>query len=332
MTGNDMTPPAFSPRLSDLALALGLLTRLPLPTSVFPSDSARPAAHAAWAYPLAGAVVAMIALLVGSAAMILGLPPAAAALLTLLAGTIVTGAMHEDGLADCADGFWGGWTKERRLEIMKDSQIGTYGVIALIALLVGSAAMILGLPPAAAALLALLAGTIVTGAMHEDGLADCADGFWGGWTKERRLEIMKDSQIGTYGVIALIASFGLRWIALTLLFEAQTMLVMIGAAMVSRAAMVAVMSLLPHARSTGLSHLTGAPTRSVALLAGGLGIAAAFVLLPMAFGVLLMVATLSASWMAIARAKIGGQTGDVLGATQQLSEIVVLLACAAALT
>ena len=260
MTGNDMTPPAFSPRLSDLALALGLLTRLPLPASVFPSDSARPAAHAAWAYPLAGAVVA------------------------------------------------------------------------LIALLVGSAAMILGLPPAAAALLALLAGTIVTGAMHEDGLADCADGFWGGWTKERRLEIMKDSQIGTYGVIALIASFGLRWIALTLLFEAQTMLALIGAAMVSRAAMVAVMSLLPHARSTGLSHLTGAPTRSVVLLAGGLGIAAAFFLLPMAFGVLLMVATLSASWMAIARAKIGGQTGDVLGATQQLSEIAVLLACAAALT
>ncbi len=56
---------------------------------------------------------------------------------------------------------------------------------------------------------------MMTGAMHEDGLADTVDGFWGGWTVQRRLEIMKDSHIGSYGVIALVLSLGLRWMALS---------------------------------------------------------------------------------------------------------------------
>ena len=112
----------------DLRLALGLLTRLPLPST---PDMAR-GAQAAWAWPLAGlapAALAALAMALGSA---LGVLPGVAAALGLAVSVMVTGAMHEDGLADTADGLWGGWTPERRLEIMKDSRIGAYGVIALI--------------------------------------------------------------------------------------------------------------------------------------------------------------------------------------------------------
>ncbi len=89
-------------------------------------------ALAAWAYPLVGVVVGGLGAVTGALALWLGLPAPLAAGLVLLAMIAVTGALHEDGLADTADGFWGGWDRARRLEIMKDSQIGSYGVIALI--------------------------------------------------------------------------------------------------------------------------------------------------------------------------------------------------------
>ena len=76
-----------------------------------------------------------------------------------------------------------------------------------------------GLGLGISAVIAIVCGVIVTGALHEDGLADCADGFWGGWTKARRLEIMKDSVIGTYGMIALVLSLLLRWYVLTLMID-----------------------------------------------------------------------------------------------------------------
>ena len=112
----------------DLRLALGLLTRLPLPST---PDMAR-GAQAAWAWPLAGlapAALAALAMTLGSA---LGVLPGVTAALGLAVSVMVTGAMHEDGLADTADGLWGGWTPERRLEIMKDSRLGTYGVLGLV--------------------------------------------------------------------------------------------------------------------------------------------------------------------------------------------------------
>ena len=110
----------------DIATATALLTRLPVP---FTADRA---AAAAWAYPVTGLFVATLAAAVASLALAFGLPPALAAGLVLAIQVIVTGAMHEDGLADSADGLWGGWTRARRLEIMRDSRIGTYGVLALV--------------------------------------------------------------------------------------------------------------------------------------------------------------------------------------------------------
>ncbi|MFT4960036.1 MAG: adenosylcobinamide-GDP ribazoletransferase, partial [Paracoccaceae bacterium] len=114
----------------DIAVALVLLTRLPLPA--LPDHAFRRQAYASWAFPLVGALVAMIAGGIGWGAFRLGLPLAAAAGILLGVQIILTGAMHEDGLADSVDGLWGGFSRERRLEIMKDSAIGTYGVLALI--------------------------------------------------------------------------------------------------------------------------------------------------------------------------------------------------------
>ena len=131
--------------------------------------------------------------------------------------------------------------------------------VALPACLVAALALSLGLPPMVAAGLALAVQILLTGAMHEDGLADTADGFWGGFDKARRLEIMKDSQIGTYGVLALILGLGLRWMALAALLETAGPWLLVGLAALSRAAMPVLMHGLPNARQAGLSHGVGRP-------------------------------------------------------------------------
>lgn len=113
-------------RINEIFRAVGLMTRLPVPFR--PGNMAR----AMWAVPIAGALVGVLA---GGAlwgAALLGLPDLACALLALAVGAFATGALHEDGLADCADGFWGGATPSRRLEIMRDSRSGAYGVLALV--------------------------------------------------------------------------------------------------------------------------------------------------------------------------------------------------------
>ena len=168
---------------------------------------------------------------------------------------------------------------------------------------------------------------MMTGAMHEDGLADTADGFWGGWTVARRLEIMKDSHIGSYGVIALILSLGLRWMALTLLFEAGLALpALIAMGALSRAVMPGLLHALPFAREGGLSRSVGRVSFDTAVLGAALGAILALMALGLAALLLMMTVALS-GWgvAALARGKIGGQTGDVLGAAQQVAEVAALL-------
>jgi adenosylcobinamide-GDP ribazoletransferase len=201
-------------------------------------------------------------------------------------------------------------------------------VIGGLAALAGVLAQGLGLPLPLVALVTLGVLVICTGALHEDGLADTADGLWGGWTRERRLEIMKDSHIGTYGVIALVLSLGARWAALWLLFgdgPATAAAAIVASAALSRGVMPCVMAVLPHARATGLSHSQGRPAPATAAV--GIGIA---------FGLTLLLAGASGLWAAIwaliaaaaisriAQVRVGGQTGDILGATQQVVEIAVL--------
>ncbi|PIE11581.1 MAG: adenosylcobinamide-GDP ribazoletransferase [Rhodobacterales bacterium] len=186
----------------------------------------------------------------------------------------------------------------------------------------------LGFSAFVSAALALSTLTVLTGAMHEDGLADCADGFWGGYDRARRLAIMKDSQIGTYGVLALVGLFILRLGAVTGLDAAHdVMIALISAGAGSRAVMAGIMQALPNARGTGLSSRTGQPGWAAVgaggVLAGGLslcllGLFATLICIAVGLGTALL-------WARIARVKIGGQTGDVLGATQQLVETALLL-------
>ncbi|MCA8878423.1 MAG: adenosylcobinamide-GDP ribazoletransferase [Rhodobacteraceae bacterium] len=244
--------------LFDLAAAFGLLTRLPLPRAVTGTGAGRGAATA-WAYPLVGAAV----------------------------GAIQAGAL--------------------------------------------TVAVAAGLGAGPAAALALATGVLVTGALHEDGLADTADGLWGGWDAARRLEIMKDSRIGSYGVLALVLAALLIWSALTAIAASGAIwapLIATGAA--SRAALLLPFHLLPLARPDGLAARTGRPDRATLIWGWAVATAIAIACLGVHGLTVLAAAGLSGLVVAqIARMKIGGQTGDILGATQKVAEIIVLLSLAA---
>jgi len=188
------------------------------------------------------------------------------------------------------------------------------------------------LPHLAAALLALLAGVVLTGALHEDGLADLADGLGARGGRERRLEVMRDSRTGAFGVLALLFSVGLRAAALAAAPTAWAGLgALVAAGALARAALPAVMQVLPPARADGLGASAGVPDASVAARAAVL----ALVLAVIGLGPLPALAALAAALMAagaigwLARRAIGGFTGDVLGAVSQAVEMAVLLAAAA---
>jgi len=206
-------------------------------------------------------------------------------------------------------------------------------LVGLIAALVASVALWLGLSPYLAAGLAVGTMIIVTGALHEDGLADSADGLWGGWDKDRRLEIMKDSRIGSYGVIALGLSLILRITALGTVFGlGHVFAPLIVASSLSRAGLPAMMSMMDPARSDGLSVSTGRPNARTAWTAVGI-VAVLSLILAGGTGLLAAIAAALVTWTAAAIAirKIGGQTGDILGAAQQLSELAVLMTLSVAL-
>jgi adenosylcobinamide-GDP ribazoletransferase len=256
MPDSDRAPdPGFRP--GDIRLALALLSRLPVAADH--AASARRGAVAAWAYPLAGAVLGGLGALAGGAAAALGAPPGVAAGVALGALALITGAMHEDGLADSADGLWGGWNRARRLEIMKDSRIGAYGVIALIVVM-----------------------------------------------------LMRWSALAT-----LAATGGLFW-------------AMVAAGALSRAPMAVAMHLMRNARGSGLSAGVG----TVPGASAGAAAALAVVIAVLACG---WTGVVMAAWAAlaalavclVARARIGGQTGDILGAAQQTGEAAALAAAAA---
>ncbi|MBT3991787.1 MAG: adenosylcobinamide-GDP ribazoletransferase [Rhodospirillaceae bacterium] len=205
---------------------------------------------------------------------------------------------------------------------------------AIVGLIAGSVLWIgswFDFPSAILALLALLAMTLVTGALHEDGLADTCDGLGGGITREQKLSIMRDSQIGSYGVMALLFSFGLRWAALTEITEVgvdAVLLALVAAAAASRAALPAIMHYIPLAREDGLSAGAGKPSFDRAITALLIGIAFLLFLLGfrtsiVALGLAVLAAGLFVYFVAT---RLGGQTGDVLGATQQITETTILLA------
>ncbi|MBF9043998.1 adenosylcobinamide-GDP ribazoletransferase [Rhodobacterales bacterium HKCCE4037] len=204
--------------------------------------------------------------------------------------------------------------------------------IATLQVALGTGMMALGGPIWAAAGLALALGTVLTGGLHEDGLADCADGFWGGHDRARRLEILKDSRVGSYGVLAMVFAMGLRWSLLAALLPVAP-LALITAALLSRAAMAGLMARLPFAREDGLAKHVGKPPANAVRLALGISIVGGLIFAGLWPGLLaaILVFVTAALAGALARAKIGGQTGDVLGAAQVLGEIAALLTLAATL-
>jgi len=255
----DEWAPWLAERARELKTAVVFSTRLPLPRAEpigVAAGEPAPIAQAVWALPLAGVLVGVMSAVVYALAHRLGLPPWPAAALAMAATLAATGCLHEDGLADTADGFGGGATREHKLDIMREPRIGTYGVCAL-------------------ALSILLRA----------------------------------------GVVANLADAGLVAAAL------------IAAHGAARATLPIVMFYVPPARSDGLSFTAGRPDGAQAAAAAILG----FLVLALSLG--LAHAALAAVLLAIAAAltarlsvqQIGGQTGDVLGAIEQVGEIVVLL-------
>ncbi|GEO38621.1 adenosylcobinamide-GDP ribazoletransferase [Skermanella aerolata] len=209
--------------------------------------------------------------------------------------------------------------------------IGWYPVIGALVGLCGAlayaAASTAGLTAASAALLALCIQIAMTGALHEDGLADVADGFGGGRDKMAKLAIMRDSRLGSYGVLVLIFSVGLRWSALVALADPLAVgLALVSAGALSRAAVPAVYGWLDPARGDGLAAGLGGPPGTRVVMAAVLGGCIAGVLLAGFALPVTAVAILAALAVGgLALRQIGGHTGDVLGACQQAVEIAVLL-------
>ena len=206
--------------------------------------------------------------------------------------------------------------------------VGAAGALTL--LLAGA----LNLPPLAAAALALAATFALTGGLHEDGLADVADGFGGGADAAGKLAIMRDSRVGSYGVAAIAFSLLLRAGALmTLAAVPGGALALIGAHALARAAMLPVMRGLQPARADGLGRGAGRPSRGAAGTAVGLGALTALLTLGPLTGLLaIAVAAVATAVVArLAARHVHGYTGDVLGAVEQAVETAVLLTAASLL-
>lgn len=257
---NAAQPAADTSVLSDFWRAMALLSRVPLP----PVGDFRPAmvARSVWCWPLVGLVLAGLALL-------------PAMLVETLSGSVVVFAI-----------------------------------------------------------LAVAAMVLLTGSMHEDGIADCADGFGGGLDRARKLEIMRDSTVGTYAVVALILCIALRLAVLVAAAEiGQAAILFLVMAVMSRSAMPFLMRVLPPARDNGLGKGAGRPDWLPVLV--GFAMAGAITLFLAGFAAMLAVVAATAlavlTVRTVANWQIGGQTGDVLGATQICAELFVGVAFVAVL-
>ncbi len=200
---------------------------------------------------------------------------------------------------------------------------------ALIGAAVGGVAAGLGeiLPAAVAAAVAVLTGVALTGAFHEDGLADTADALAGGWTRERRLEILDDPRHGSYGVAALCGSIVLRVVAVASLGQADAFIGLVAAHSLARGVAVSTMAVVPLAKPDGLgAGYARSVTTERALLAGLLAVAIAALATGWWAGPLAAAALIAGVMVAFFAVRaIGGITGDVLGAIEQLAECAILV-------
>jgi adenosylcobinamide-GDP ribazoletransferase len=252
---------ALVERVGDLQSALAFATRLPMPLTA----PAPPLVRALRMLPLVGAIVGTLAAVVFVLATAIGLQPALAAVVTLAFQAWITGALHEDGLADFADGIGGGSSRERKLAIMRDSRVGTFGALTLLFVVLGKVL-----------------------ALGEAGTAS----------------------------------------------DALAVMALITAGVLSRLAPVLLLHRLPPARLEGLSYRVGCPDKETATEAAVYALAIAG-LLGLTIGdagtlLVVLIAAAIGYWAveAVSRRQLGGQTGDAAGAAQQIVELAVLLAVA----
>lgn len=215
-----------------------------------------------------------------------------------------------------------------------------FPVIGVIVGLVGAIVLWLtdsfGLGAQLSAILAIAIMTLLTGALHEDGLADTADGFGITGDAEKRLSVMRDPRIGVFGVTALIVVFSGRWLALgdlIVISFSDGIVALLAATAISRGLLPFVMHAVVNARAEGLSFAAGRPEARPAWIA--LGLSTMLALFAFGFGgtviVALIAALLSFTIIKAAQRLIGGQNGDVLGAIQQTSELAILVTAASLL-
>jgi len=253
---------AVAERASDLQTALAFATRLPLPDTV----PQAPLVRALRTLPAAGAIIGAVTAIVYLLASAVGLQPQLAGSVALGVQAWITGALHEDGLADFADGIGGGSSRERKLAIMRDSRIGTFGVLALV--------------------FVVLCKVLAVGAAG--------------------------AVSGQFAVAALIT-----------------------AGTLSRLAPVLLLHRLPPARLEGMSYRVGCPDQKTVAEAAITALAVAGLLALAVGGAATVLAAFLASAVAywavesLSRRHLGGQTGDAAGAAEQVVELAVLLAFAA---
>ncbi len=180
-----------------------------------------------------------------------------------------------------------------------------------------------GLPPVVASVLSLAATLLLTGALHEDGLADCCDGLLGGRTRDDALRIMRDSRLGTFGVLGLGVVLALKVAVIAVLPAVGPALVAGHAAGRFWATLPA--AVLPYARSDGMAAGVAAPGAPTLAVAAAFGVLPLLLLGPRAVPALLLSGVVALALGLYARRRLGGYTGDVLGATQVLTELAVLL-------
>ncbi len=181
-------------------------------------------------------------------------------------------------------------------------------------------------PKTIAVIFSLLFAILLTGAFHEDGLLDTADGLGGGWSKDHKLEIMKDSRIGTYGAIALWFALALKFVLLAEIDN--TFVTLLIAHPLSRSIATGFLYFLPYVRSddtTKAKPLAQKQSNVDFFISQTTGISTLILILPHALWLVVCLISFSILWGWFLKKQLGGFTGDTLGATQQLSEILIYI-------
>ena len=220
-------------------------------------------------------------------------------------------------------------------DIFDLSRIAGAWPLAGLLIAVGPAAIVvingwLGIPVTVTAFLAIAAGIAMTGALHEDGLADTFDGL-GGRRKNQRLAIMRDSRLGTFGALALVLVLLVKGSALATLtaHPSRAALALFGAAMVSRALAIWHWSATSPARLEGMAFDAGKPDTAamqIGLLLGALGALVLLIVFGFAGLLGLALAALAIGFFSpLVKRRFGGHTGDTIGAAQQIAETLLFV-------